>query len=47
MVCGAHCEWLKEGGAKRGHFQQNLGLKITCCLTIRGLSEERGDHGEG
>ncbi len=29
MVCGAQCGWLKEGGTKRGHCQQNLGLKIT------------------
>jgi hypothetical protein len=47
MVRGVHCGRLKEGGMKRGHGQQNLGLKTTWRATIRGLSEERGDHGEG
>ena len=34
MACGMNFEWLKEGGPKRGHCQQNLGPEITASVTI-------------
>jgi len=33
MVCGVHDGWLKVGGTKRGHCQEDLGLNITVPVT--------------